>query len=565
MDNTQPPQTGKLAHPAPRKLVLDIPFEYRKFASDAGAVWDKENKVSFIQLGAGESLPLPLTGFEVKPLTLEDSIQRDFDNQSFTQIKPQKKIVLRPHQIEAVRYMEAAFTADSPGFLLADDVGLGKTIETWAAILRMLSKFKRKAKILIVSPLGVTTAWRDTIHWMGTGDHIENLIVINYDRLGKLFEAKPRRGTKRVTKRDLAHRGEAIEEFDIVVFDESHYLKNLTASRTKFAIELYQSARFLLWLSATAGQDPLELGYTFPILAKQTGSKAISTKDFEQWCVKSFTGISRGKYGAWLWSGSQKDERKVHKLLFDENVEGYRTAIRRRPADIDGWPEINRIVQSVELDHAQLNAYKQAWEQFKVIMRQLDTQVPKQKATLIKNEAVVRLRQKSSILKVHQTVELTLELLDNGRQVAISAEFLATLNLIQEMLLKEKIPAACINGQLPASEKEAQRLKYQRGDAKVIVFSICEGISLHQGEDNNGGNNIPRAQIDHDLRWSAIQVHQIDGRSHRNGRFAQVYWMVAKGTIDERVASVLLRKLESMANLQGDSTNDFDEILLQIQ
>ncbi len=99
------------------------------------------------------------------------------------------------------------------------------------------------------------------------------------------------RGTKRVTKRDLAHRGEAIEEFDIVVFDESHYLKNLTASRTKFAIELYQSARFLLWLSATAGQEPLELGYTFPILAKQTGSKAISTKDFEQWCVKSFTGF----------------------------------------------------------------------------------------------------------------------------------------------------------------------------------------------------------------------------------------------------------------------------------
>ena len=37
-------------------------------------------------------------------------------------------------------------------------------------------------------------------------------------------------------------------------------------------------------------------------------------------------------------------------------------------------------------------------------MRQLDAQVPKQKATLIKNEAAVRLRQKSSILKVHQMV-----------------------------------------------------------------------------------------------------------------------------------------------------------------
>ena len=36
--------------------------------------------------------------------------------------------------------------------------------------------------------------------------------------------------------------------------------------------------------------------------------------------------------------------------------------------------------------------------------------------------------------------------------------------------------------------------------------------------------------------------------------------MVTKETIDVRVAEVLLRKLESMGNLQGDSTRDFEEI-----
>ena len=92
-----------------------------------------------------------------------------------------------------------------------------------------------------------------------------------------------------------------------------------------------------------------------------------------------------------------------------------------------------------------------------------------------------------------------------------------------------------------------------------------QGISLHEGETNNGGNNVPRCQIDHDLRWSAIQAHQIDGRSHRDGKFAQVYWVVAKDTIDSRVAEVLLWKLESMSNLQGDFTKDFEEILSAIQ
>jgi len=48
-------------------------------------------------------------------------------------------------------------------------------------------------------------------------------------------------------------------------------------------------------------------------------------------------------------------------------------------------------------------------------------------------------------------------------------------------------------------------------------------------------------------------------------KFAQVYWVVAKGTVDSRVAEVLLWKLESMGNLQGDSTKDFEEILSAIQ
>ena len=42
-------------------------------------------------------------------------------------------------------------------------------------------------------------------------------------------------------------------------------------------------------------------------------------------------------------------------------------------------------------------------------------------------------------------------------------------------------------------------------------------------------------------------------------------WVVAKETVDSRVAEVLLGKLESMGNLQGDSTKDFEEILSAIQ
>jgi hypothetical protein len=188
------------------------------------------------------------------------------------------------------------------------------------------------------------------------------------------------------------------------------------------------------------------------------------------------------------------------------------------------------------------------------------------RAALAQNEAVIRLRQKSSLLKVGETIELCHELLENGRQVAISCEFLATMDAMEEALGKKKIEHARIDGQRTrtAELKESERLRYQRGEASVMLFNVAEGISLHQGEANVGGNDVPRCQIDHDLRWSAIQAHQIDGRSHRDGKFAQVYWVVARETIDIRVAEVLLRKLESMGNLQGDSINDFQEIFNSI-
>ena len=94
---------------------------------------------------------------------------------------------------------------------------------------------------------------------------------------------------------------------------------------------------------------------------------------------------------------------------------------------------------------------------------------------------------------------------------------------------------------------------------------MVEGISLHQGDANSGGNDVPRAQLDHDLRWSSVAAHQLDGRSHRNGRHAPVYWLVAKGTVDERVAEVLLLKLQRMGRIQGDDTREFEELLAAVE
>lgn len=105
-----------------------------------------------------------------------------------------------------------------------------------------------------------------------------------------------------------------------------------------------------------------------------------------------------------------------------------------------------------------------------------------------------------------------------------------------------------IHGGLAAAAREDERRRFQRGDARVVLFTVEEGISLHQGELNE----VPRSMVIHDLRWSAIQMAQIEGRCHRDGRFAQVYWAYAEDTIESRIAQLVCSRIQSMKRMIGD-------------
>jgi hypothetical protein len=53
---------------------------------------------------------------------------------------------------------------------------------------------------------------------------------------------------------------------------------------------------------------------------------------------------------------------------------------------------------------------------------------------------------------------------------------------------------------------------------------------------------------------------QIEGRCHRDGRFAQVYWTYADGTVEEKIARVVAGRIQSMKEMIGDDTETLREI-----
>src|SRR5690606_39109456 len=145
---------------------------------------------------------------------------------------------------------------------------------------------------LIVCPLAVVAHWRRTIQWMG--DAGKRIVVINYDRLQKLVDApktitvgkgRKKRTQKVRTQKGIARYGKA-SEFDLVVFDEAHRLRNNETARSKLAAIISASAEFVLWLSATAGQNPLELSYLAPLISQRTGRTVSVASDWPAWCEK---------------------------------------------------------------------------------------------------------------------------------------------------------------------------------------------------------------------------------------------------------------------------------------
>lgn len=143
----------------------------------------------------------------------------------------QMKADLLPHQVlTALRVLEGAH----PNHLLADDVGLGKTVEA-GLIISALQARGEATRILIITPAGLTVQWQE---------QLEELFGTYFDVFGRdfsdvrkdAFERHPRviasiDAVKRQNRRSVL---EGVSGWDLLIVDEAH---KLTARRDAFGYE----------------------------------------------------------------------------------------------------------------------------------------------------------------------------------------------------------------------------------------------------------------------------------------------------------------------------------------
>ena len=168
------------------------------------------------------------------------------------------RVDLLPHQILLVHDL----IAQSPRRkLIADEVGLGKTIETGMLVRELIARGDA-TRILVVTPAGLIENWRR---------ELEGGFRLHFDVLGKDFQdhgsAAWERHARVIVSIDTLKQPRRMQRllaapgWDLVIFDEAHHLsrtrtgkKTVTTQNYRLAEALRNHARDVIFLSATPHQ-----------------------------------------------------------------------------------------------------------------------------------------------------------------------------------------------------------------------------------------------------------------------------------------------------------------------
>lgn len=162
----------------------------------------------------------------------------------------------KPHQIDAALF--ALKTPFRKGVILADEVGMGKTIEAGIVISQFWSE--RKRKTLIIAPSSLRQQWKQELYEKFL---LPAQVVDSKNKDNALLQGDPTSPLVLICSYDFArrHTYQLQRHWDLVIADEAHRLRNYYTGRAKTAgaiSQIFKMATKTVLLTATPLQNRLE-------------------------------------------------------------------------------------------------------------------------------------------------------------------------------------------------------------------------------------------------------------------------------------------------------------------
>ncbi|MFP7445231.1 SNF2-related protein [Bacillus infantis] len=451
-----------------------------------------------------------------------------------------------PHQLEVARQVVENMNGKA---ILADEVGLGKTIEAGLILKEYMIRGLVK-KVLILVPASLVTQWEIELNTKFYIPAVAQRKAYVWEQCDVVVSSIDT--AKRNPHRDIIFS----LDYDLIIIDEAHKLKNSKTKNYEFVQSLKK--KFCLLLTATPIQNRISEIFNLVSLLKP-GHLGNETAFYEKY---------------------KKDSRSLDDNAHLKELVN-KVMIRNRRADTGiEWTKRHVETIPIEFSKEERDLYESVTElsgegdwvnssQFSVMTLQreacssreavfytLRNMVSRQEAPSdMFQEQIQFLVSKVEKVQRNSKAEKALELIKGiDDKVIIFTEYRATQLYLQWFLKQHGISSVPFRGGFKRGKKDWMRELF-KNNVQVLIATEAggEGINLQFC------NHI----INYDLPWNPMRLEQRIGRIHRLGqeKDVMIYNFAVKDTVEEHILKLLYEKIHLFEKVIGE----LDDILAKLE
>lgn len=496
---------------------------------------------------------------------------------------PGLKQQLFPFQAFGAAYLEYVTKNYGMGFLI-DKMGLGKTPQAIAASLLMIESGDVD-RVLVVVLASLRKQWQKE----GIQDFTnESSIVINGDAVTrkKQYEESIRTRARYtiISYETMLHDYEWLRkhgDFDLVIFDEAHKLKNRMGKMNRMAelicnpTKKFKGIKYAFFLTGTPMMNNLEELYgLFKIKDRGVmGTYEEFCEDFMNWeergrakeivgyknlselrRIIKFYMLRRTELEAridlpeatvkWHYSDTTALQEKLEAMIADEKVRVDLALQSCHPSQLEKLENARKNVHNIRqaiANHPEL------------LLRSASERIRKEFG-----EVVAKAKNKNCP-KFYDLLDFIDEAIQNGDKIVVFSQFKRMVDIIHEQLRKEGVKTRVYHGEMSDDEKQDAVMDFRQDpDIKVLICTEAGSTGLNL--------QVARVLINYDLPWNPAIYGQRNGRIRRiNSKHDNVLIinMLTEGSIDEEKKKIIKDK-EDLFNATVENDEGQSEALARL-
>ena len=451
--------------------------------------------------------------------------------------------------------------------ILADEVGLGKTIEA-GLILKEYAVRGLVQRALVLTSAALTDQWREEMETKFSLPFSVLRSVRDWDEKPFLIASMD------TAKREPHRRSAQARPWDLIIVDEAHRLKNRFSLNWRFVAGL--SKKYMLLLTATPVQNDMDELFNLVTLLKP-GQLHTYDRFLERYVASPDRRVPmrvaelRGR----LRDVMVRNRRGIAFTLPPRRV--HSLAVRLSPAERRLYDDVTEFVRDAYWSASGRLPWT-ARLTLMVLQREIGSSTFAVSETLRRlaqsplfradeRERLEALRQDAAAISSNVKADRLRAFLKSvDEKVLVFTQYRRTLLHLQEVLEADGYRVAAYHGGLSSAAK----------DAAVRTFREDRSIFLSTEAGGEGRNlQFARTVVNYDLPWNPLRIEQRIGRVHRLGQEREVHvvnvW--AEDTVEANLMELLDRKIHMFELVVGeldlilgnlDERRSFEDLMMDI-